>query len=251
MVFCQRNTLLHRSSTANVNGEGDRVLVLLCFCCVSIRVLLCTVLWASCAVSPAAMYVLCQHPVLCQHQSKCCYALCSVSSIWDCHSNGALTADSADCTVHCTRMNCSTHSSLSHSISFTALHNLHNMHGLVHCSTATVHCWLNGLQCSAGGSSQCTALQWRRQLVRLRGKELHSVHIVQCRRRQAMPMEWWQWDKAKARRLHSANHSTLHSSQCSKLSCTVQTTPHSTVQWTKLHSASHSVLHRLRHSALN
>ena len=171
MVFCQRNTLLHRSSTANVNGEGDRVLVLLCFCCVSIRVLLCTVLWASCAVSPAAMYVLCQHPVLCQHQSKCCYALCSVSSIWDCHSNGALTADSADCTVHCTRMNCSTHSSLSHSISFTALHNLHNMHGLVHCSTATVHCWLNGLQCSAGGSSQCTALQWRRQLVRLRGKD--------------------------------------------------------------------------------
>ena len=38
---------------------------------------------------------------------------------------------------------------------------------------------VNALHCSGGGS-----------LFGYEEKILHSVHIVQCRRRQAMPMEW-------------------------------------------------------------
>ena len=69
------------ASTANVNGEGDRA--------------------RSC-------YAL----MCCSGPAMCCISTVNVSAASrDCHSNGALTADCADCTaaLFIIRMDCSTH----------------------------------------------------------------------------------------------------------------------------------------------
>ena len=167
--------------TVNVNGEGDRALPL-CFCCVRV-LLLCTV----------------SKSILCCVSIKecCCFALCCVSlcyvsirllllctvSIVCCVSIKALLLL---CTVLCQH--------LRSSFQWSADSRL---------------CWLN--------SALCKNEFWYQLNVVTFYKIYNSVHCAQfsalqhfystllvewtaaqCRRRQPMPMEWWQWDKAKA-----------------------------------------------------